>query len=1065
MSGDFEPVEIRLDLIQNVDSEGEKSTAAMNEIAAASNKMKAQFEKDIAAQKTLTTQLINELKLLKETMGKKVDTGDEKQIVDKQKLAEQIDLLNKKLTEQEALLNRIGKTPTTSPLPKLNTDVDAYARQVRGLNMSMTQIMREAPNFAISPMIGIMSLSNNLPMLQGDISRMIELNKQLKESGQATIPVWKQLGSTLLSWQMALIGGISALMIFGPQIGDFISKMFNFRDATRLSKDEVNALNESFAKAAGSDLGKLKTQFDALNNAKKGTDEYYDSKKRIIDQYGGYLNGMDSEIASLNNVKGAYQALTVEIIKAAKAKALQETNSSLASDFLAKSGDQYDTIQTNFIEKYGKDLGKMRFDMFKKQLESGGGFTTEMQHYIAEFNKTQLVGGGAFAVGAGVQGQRDETTNIIVTKIEEFKQAKKEFDQKTKEAWDRFGDTSETAVKNSVAVIDERIQALKTEQKQVSDNKAKWDEYQKQIDGLEKKKEAITGPKDKKTSGDKEKIERSMIEVSKEYLDIQDQIIRKEKELTAAILSGNTDLGIKITKDIDALQKQMNEMVESPTIQPIKANLAATPVDTKTLKAMKQLTDEERKQLDILSKKLGLNATDLDQLEDEAKLREEIAGYALQLVDALTQSMDLTESQVAELNSAANAISQLGQGNYVGAAISAISAGATAVMDTSGLEDKLSKPWEEYESWITRSNDALERYIKLRDDAIGSERYTTSDQAINEAKNIKAEAEAKLNGMKLSWTFVDKGWFKGTWAGVDEQIRKKQDEIGQGIIKYEGLARTTALIPGYSKTKQVASYDLSQLVTDETGKFNPEKLRELIKNGTIIQEDVIKWLADYDANNDKLIALQKDKQQLLTDTMASSITDSIVEGFKNGYDSAADFADNFNGLMVDAVLNAVKIEALEEPIKLWYARFSSYMESPDASGKPGLDETEKKDLKGWWDSIITNGISVMDAALEAAGIDINAGSDRAGSTKGIAQASQDSVDELNGRMTAVQAYIYDIRNINQQSFDFEKESRAYDAAILSQLETIAENTDYCKLLVDIKQSLGNMELKGVKIKN
>jgi len=131
----------------------------------------------------------------------------------------------------------------------------------------------------------------------------------------------------------------------------------------------------------------------------------------------------------------------------------------------------------------------------------------------------------------------------------------------------------------------------------------------------------------------------------------------------------------------------------------------------------------------------------------------------------------------------------------------------------------------------------------------------------------------------------------------------------------------------------------------------------------------------------------------------------------------------------------------------------------------GLDENEKSILKKWWDDIVANGIAVSDAALDSAGIDTSAGSDRTGSTKGIAQASQDSVDELNGRMTAIQAYIYDIRNINQQSFDFEKESAAYDSAILSQLETIAENTDYCKLLVDVKRVLEDIQLKGLKLKS
>ena len=1052
---DFDPVEIRLDLIQNVDSEGAKSTAAMNDIAAASNKMKAQFEKDIAAQKALTTQLINELKLLKETMGKKVETGDDKQIIEKQKLAEQIELLNKKLIEQQVLLDRISKTPTTSSLPKLSNQVGDYARQVNGLKFSMTQISRELPNFAISPMIGIMSLSNNLPMLQGDITRMIELNKQLKASGQATTPVFKQLVSSLFSWQTALIAGISALMLWGPQIGSFISNLFKAKDALKLTKDEVNALNESFAKAAGADLGKLKTQFDALKNAKKGTVEYYDAKKQIIDQFGGLMKGMDSEIASLNNVKGAYQALTVEIIKTAKAKALQETTSSLATDFLTKSGKQYDIIQTNFIKKYGNDLGKMRFDMFKSQLESGQGFTYEMQRYIAEFNRTKHVAGDDFGQGAEII-----QVNDINDAIEKYGKAKNEFDQKTKNAFDRFGNTSETGIKNTVAVIDERIQALKTEQKQVSENKAKRDEYQKQIDELEKNKTAITGTKTPDPKGDEEKNKRSMIETSKEYLDLQKQIIQKDKELTQSNLAGNTGLSLKLAQELNDLQNKLKALSESPTIQPIKAKLATTPVDTKTLGAMKQLTAEQLKQLEILSKAATLDGikNDPEKLEEEAKLRQEIVGYALQLVDGLKQSLNLTEAQAAALDGAMNVVSALGQGDLIGAGIAGLTTLVTSALDTSGIEDKLAEPWIEFENWVSRSNDALERYIKLRDEAIGAERYSTSDEAIQKAQDIKTESELKLNEMKLSFKFVgEDSSSKDAAREIANQKAELEKKLGATLDYEDGK---TLALPFYYKFQDYYTADLGDLTKDESGNFSLDKLRQLIADGTVADEAVIQAVKDYDANMDTLISLQKEKKELLTATMASGIADSIIEGFKNGYDSAADFADNFEGLMEDAVLNAVKIKALEEPLKKWYDQFSLDMESGG-----GLDENEKSILKAWWDDIVASGIAASDAALDAAGIDINTQSDRTGSTKGIAQASQDSVDELNGRMTAIQAYIYDIRNINQQSFDFEKESAAYDAAILSQLETIAENTDYCKYLENMDRVLSEIQLKGVKIKS
>lgn len=1067
---DFDPVEIRLDLIQNVDSEGTKATKSVDEIAASSDKMKARMEKNMKSLEKVVADLGIKLKQLQELQAKQPSTsGDTKLIVEKQKLVDQIEKLNKKMLEQEAIIERLrvkNNQPGKSSIPGI-PDSEAYAKANRNFNFSMQQIARELPNFAISPQIGIMAISNNLPILQDELRKTKAMNDALKASGQATVPVWKQVASSLFSTQTALIAGITIMMLYGKEISNWVSGLFRAKDALKLTKDEVNGLNESFAKAAGSDLGKLKTLFDSLNNAKKGTVEYYDAKKQIVDQYGNYLKGMDGEIASLNNVKGAYQALTVEIIKAAKAKALQETTSNLATDFLTKSGATYDNIQNNFIREFGEDLGKMRFDMFKSQLESGGDFSYEMQRYIAEFNTKRRDVVGTSTSGA-VQYGSEYDFNAITKAISEYKKAKSEFDQKTKDAWDRFGNTSETAIKNTVAVIDERIQALKTEQKQVSDNKAKWDEYQKQIDQLETQKDQITGGKKKKeidvVAAARENLEKAIKSGDQQAIDGASKVyekLQREKDLmdamaesALAIIKNLSTRGKGPTTVSDAIEE-----MKKATGLDFSAKTAGKFIDNISKLEGKNLDNVQRKQKQNAEFKKKTEKDSAEQLEEEARLREDIARYALQLVDALTAGLDLTEEQAAALNGAMNTIAQLGQGDYIGAAISGLTTAVTAIMDTSGIEEKLSRPWEEFEDWISRSNDALERYIKLRDEAIGGERYTTSDKAIQEAQAIKQDAEAKLNSMKLSWTFKDSGWGKSPYNNVYGAIDELEKKLGGGI-NLEGDQREWGIGGVWKRVKQVVSYDLSKMTKDAAGNFSLDKLRELIKNGTVADEAVVKAVADYDANMDKLVNLQKEKQQLLTATMASSIADSIIEGFKNGYDSAADFADNFEGLMEDAVLNAVKIKALEEPLKKWYDQFSLDMESGG-----GLDENEKSILKKWWDDIVAGGIAASSAALDAAGIDPDFNSERTGSVKGIAQASQDSVDENNGRLTAIQAYIYDIRNINQQSFDFEKEALAYDAAILSQLETIAENTDYCKYLENMDRVLSDIQLKGVKLKS
>ena len=82
------------------------------------------------------------------------------------------------------------------------------------------------------------------------------------------------------------------------------------------------------------------------------------------------------------------------------------------------------------------------------------------------------------------------------------------------------------------------------------------------------------------------------------------------------------------------------------------------------------------------------------------------------------------------------------------------------------------------------------------------------------------------------------------------------------------------------------------------------------------------------------------------------------------------------------------------------------------------------------------------------------------SNNGIA-ASQDSVNELNGRTTAIQGHTY---SINEGI----KSLVSHCAKFLEVLTGIRENTSYCKNLESInsnikemKESIGNMNDKGV----
>ncbi len=119
------------------------------------------------------------------------------------------------------------------------------------------------------------------------------------------------------------------------------------------------------------------------------------------------------------------------------------------------------------------------------------------------------------------------------------------------------------------------------------------------------------------------------------------------------------------------------------------------------------------------------------------------------------------------------------------------------------------------------------------------------------------------------------------------------------------------------------------------------------------------------------------------------------------------------------------------------------------------------------DEIVKQYNDAMQEAMDAAereGLDISGTKERTATSSGIAQASQDSVDELNGRMTAIQLYVDEIRKYNEQMIGDINSQVDFRSRLLYSVDIIANNTAYNKHLESIKNSLNDMQTKGIKLK-
>lgn len=229
-----------------------------------------------------------------------------------------------KLKEQLKELKEAKRQAAESPNPKVDVDTDAVMRKTNNLKMSFAQVARELPSLAMGPQMFFMAISNNLPMLADAISDVRKQNELLRASGQKSVPLWKQLGGALFSWNTMLMAVISLSIVFGREIGEWIKGLTNGGKATDLAADATERLKKAITEGrteTQKEISQLKVLYSAATDSARGTDERKRAVKELKDQYPDYFSKLDNEAIMTGKAADAYERLTANIIASSKARA------------------------------------------------------------------------------------------------------------------------------------------------------------------------------------------------------------------------------------------------------------------------------------------------------------------------------------------------------------------------------------------------------------------------------------------------------------------------------------------------------------------------------------------------------------------------------------------------------------------------------------------------------------------------------------------------------------------------------------------------------------------------
>ena len=212
-------------------------------------------------------------------------------------------------------------------------NVGNYASGWNGLGMSVQQIVRELPAATMGLNMFFLAISNNLPILTDEIKRAAEANKALKARNKETIPVWKQLVSSIVSWQTALIGAITAMSMYGKDIVNWIGGLFSARKELTLLTGETEKFNAALAeqrKNAGAEIGQMRILKAQAEDVTLAMETRLAAVKKLQDKYPAYLGNLSKEEILAGRASNAYRQLAKDITAAARARAAEERIEELA---------------------------------------------------------------------------------------------------------------------------------------------------------------------------------------------------------------------------------------------------------------------------------------------------------------------------------------------------------------------------------------------------------------------------------------------------------------------------------------------------------------------------------------------------------------------------------------------------------------------------------------------------------------------------------------------------------------------------------------------------------------
>lgn len=515
----------------------------------------------------------------------------DKDLADVQALTGVINKLKEQLEQYEKQKKQTSSTPLVAddPAPKLNN-----------VKMSLQQIARELPALAMGPQIFFLAISNNIPMFTDAVASARKEYERLIAAGQKATPVWKQLLSSLFSWQTAMAAAITITVVYGKEIGEWAKGLFKAKDATLdlLSAEQEMALAR---KNAAKDTKDEQVQLDILYNKLKNTavsaKERTAAANEWLKKYPQYANVLDGENINLGKLESAYKSLSKEIYANAVARSYADKIAELS---VRREGeDTKRKVQLATLMKAQRRVEQAQLDKEAAQQARRQGLygsssalskaNDELREANSELEKQQAIYDGIVENISNYDKNIEAISNHINT-LDLFPQPEEE----TYDYWKQQQERAEGVLKKIKSDVKKTLDEASKEGKDLFSlgiDKDIVKNYQDAVKQLKESQEALKvyDTKDHKTSG------KTTLDYQNELADARIRAQKKLEETLIAIMrDGREKRMAQASKEYKDSIAEIDKEERDQLARIEKARKAGTKVSPAEDQAVKSTAEQSR---------------------------------------------------------------------------------------------------------------------------------------------------------------------------------------------------------------------------------------------------------------------------------------------------------------------------------------------------------------------------------------------------------------------------------------------------------------------------------------